>query len=103
VIREAMNNCGFHNLYAAAPMGLNLCLLWVTSRHFTSVCSTGGYAMLSSRSFKFVATVSVRPQAVIDAPPLARNALNKMSKLSVLFVITGFTSRSIAGTVILVS
>ena len=36
----------------------------VTSRHFTSVRSAGGYAMLSSRSLMFLANDGSRPGAV---------------------------------------
>jgi len=40
------------------------CLFWVSSRHFTSVFSTGCYAIQTSPSFSILATVSERPQAV---------------------------------------
>jgi hypothetical protein len=66
--------------------------LWVTSRHFTSVCSTGGYATLISRSLPFRATVSVWPEADVEELQLsidtgrvgAKIIVDKTARLSIM-------------------
>ena len=51
------------NLMTAAVAYCGTCLPRVISRHFTLDHPTDGYAMRSSRSFRFLATVSERPEA----------------------------------------